>query len=142
MKKKKWLIPVAIIVAILVSIIACIGVLLHKGYDVSEGVYLESKDGSAIIVCERTPIKMSNRTNRDLFDSLEIGDKILVIHDGIAESYPARTGAYAIFKINDGVTGAIPPSVIEELMELGWIDSAENVEFEASSGEANNNVEN
>lgn len=142
MKKKKWAIPIASIITILVLIIACVGILLHKGYDISEGVYLESKDGSAIIVCERTPIIMSNRTNRDLFDTLKIGDKILVIHDGIAESYPARTGAYAIFKINDGVTGAIPPSVIEELIELGWIDSAEDVEFGLSSGEANNNVEN
>lgn len=142
MKKEKWLIPVAIIVAILVLIIACVSILLHKGYDVSEGLYLESKDGSAIIVCERTPIIMSNRTNRDLFDTLEIGDKILIIHDGIAESYPARTGAYAIFKINNGVTGAIPPSVIEELIELGWIDSAEDVEFGAPSGEANSNAEN
>lgn len=142
MKKKKWAIPIVSIIAILVLIIACIGILLYKGYDVSEGVYLESKDGSAIIICERTPIIMSNRTNRDLFDTLEIGDKILVVHDGIAESYPAGTGAYAIFKINDGVTGAIPPSVIEELIELGWIDSAKDVEFGSPSGETNNNVEN
>lgn len=139
MKKKKWAIPIMSIIAFLVLIIACIGILLHKGYDVSEGVYLESKDGSAIIVCERTPIKMSNRTNRDLFDTLEIGDKILVVHDGIAESYPARTGAYAVFKINDGVTGAIPPSVIEELIELGWIDSAEDVEFGSPTGESSAN---
>ena len=139
MKKKKWLIPVATIVAVLVLVITCVGVLISKGYDMSEGVYLETKDGSAIIVCERTPIKMSNRTNRDLFDNLEIGDKILVIHDGIAESYPARTGAYIVFKRNDGVTGAIPPSVIEELIELGWIDSAEDVEFNSPSGESSEN---
>lgn len=142
MKKKKWVIPIVSIITILVLIIACIGLLLHKGYDVSEGVYLESKDGSAIIVCERTPVKMSNRTNRDLFDNLEMGDKILIIHDGIAESLPASTGAYAVFKRNNGITGAIPPSVIEEMIEFGWIDSAEDVEFGASSGEANINAEN
>ena len=66
----------------------------------------------------------------------------MVVHDGIAESYPAGTGAYAVFKVNDGVTGAIPPSVIEEMIELGWIDSEEDVELGLSSGEANNNVEN
>ena len=137
--KKKWIIPVATIVAILVLAITWVGVLISKGYDVSEGVYLETKDGSAIIVCKRTPIKMSNRTNQDLFDNLEIGEKILVIHDGIAESYPARTGAYAVFKRNDGVTGAIPPSVIEEMIALGWIDSAKDVEFDLPSGESSEN---
>ena len=139
MKKKKWLIPVGIISAILVLIIICVGVFISKGFGVSEGIYLETKDGSAIIVCKRTPIAMSNRTNLDLFDNLEIGDKILVIHDGIAESYPARTGAYAVFKRNDGVTGAIPPSVIEEMIELGWIDSAKDVEFDSPSGESSEN---
>lgn len=62
MKKKKWLIPLAIIAAILVLVTAGVGVLIYKGYDVSTGVYLESKDGAAILICEKTPIKMSNRT--------------------------------------------------------------------------------
>lgn len=139
MKKKKWLIPVATIIAILVLIIICVVVFVSKGFDISEGVYLETKDGSAIIVCERTPVKMSNRTNRDLFDNLEVGDKILIIHDGIAESLPASTGAYAVFKRNNGVTGAIPPSVIEEMIKLGWIDSAEDVEFGSPTGESSAN---
>ena len=136
---KKWLIPIVSIVAILILVTICLGVFISKGFGVSEGIYLESKDGSSIIVCKRTPIVMSNRTNRNLFDNLEIGDKILIIHDGIAESYPAGTGAYAVFKRNDGVTGEIPPSVIEELIELGWIDSAEDVEFISSSGESSEN---
>jgi len=139
MKKKKWLIPVVTIIAIFALIIIYVCVLIGKGFDVSEGVYLEAKDGSAIIVCDRTPIKMSNRSNRNLFDKLEIGNKILVIHDGIAESYPARTGAYAVFKRNDGVTGAIPLSVIEEMIKLGWIESAEDAEFSSSSGNASEN---
>lgn len=139
MKKKKWLFPIETIIAILVLVTICLGEFISSGFGVSEGIYLESKDGSSIIVCKRTPIVMSNRTNRDLFDNLEIGDKILIIHDGIAESYPARTGAYAVFKRSDGITGAIPPSVIEELIELGWIDSAEDVEFGYPTGESFSN---
>lgn len=142
MKKKKWLISLSIIVAVLILVTASAGILIYKGYDVSTGVYLESKDGAAILICEKTPIKMSNRTERELFDSLNIGDKILVFHDGIAESYPARTGAYAVFKINNGTTGAIPPSVVDELIELGWIETAEDVEVESPSGESVNDVEN
>lgn len=140
MKKKKWIIPVVTIIAVIVLIIICVVVFISKGFDISEGVYLKAKDGSDIIVCERTPIVMSNRTNSsDLFDNLETGDKILIVHDGIAESYPARTGAYAVFKRNNGVTGAIPQSVIEELLELGWIDSAEDVENNSSTGESSEN---
>ena len=138
MKKKKWLIPLAIVVVVLVMVTAGAGILIYKGYDVSTGVYLESKDGAAILICEKTPIQMSNRTERELFDSLNIGDKILVFHDGIAESYPAGTGVYAVFKINDGTTGAIPSSVLDELIELGWIENAEDVEAESPSGESAN----
>ena len=139
MKKKKCLMPVVIILVVLVLGITCLGVLISKGYGISEGVYLETKDGSAVIVCERTPIVMSNKTNRDLFDNLEIGDKILIINDGIAESLPAGTGVYAVLKVNDGVTGVIPPSVIEEMIYLGWIDSAEDVEFDTPVGMPSNN---
>ena len=124
---------------IFVFAIICTGVLIGKGYGVSNGIYLEAKDGSSIIVCQRTPIIMSNRTNRDLFDNLETGNKIFIIHDGIAESYPARTGVYAIFKSINGTTGSIPPSVIEELIGLGWIDSAEDVTFNYSLGEISPN---
>lgn len=106
------------------------GALIYKGYDVSTGVYLESKDGAAILICKKTPIKMSNRMERDLFDNLDIGDKILVINDGITESYPARTGFYAVFKINDGTTGTIPSSVVAELIELGWIENEEDLDLE------------
>lgn len=135
MKKQKWLIPVVTIVAVLVVVIIGVRVLVYNGYDASTGIYLESKDGGAILICEKTPIQMSNRTERDMFDNLNVGDKILVIHDGIAESYPARTGAYAVFKINDGNTGAIPPSVVDELVELGWLEIKEDVELELPSGE-------
>lgn len=114
------------------------GILIYKGYDVSMGVYLESKDGRAILICERTPIIMSNRTERELFDSLNIGDKILVFHDSIAESLPARTGVYAVFEMNDGVTGELPPSVIDELIALGLIETAEDVKIESPSGEVGN----
>ncbi len=97
MKKKKLLIFVGIIVGIFVLIVAGIGIMVGKGYGISVGRYLEAKDGTAMFVRDNSPIQMSNRTDKDLFDKLDIGDKVLVIHDGIAESYPGRTGVYAIF---------------------------------------------
>lgn len=125
MKNKKWLIPVAIIVAILVLVIAGGGTMVAKGYGISTGLYLEAKDGQALFILDNSPIEMSNRTDRDLFDNLDIGDKILVIHDGIAESYPAQTGVYAVFKIGNGTTEDIPQNVVNQLIELGWLETLE-----------------
>ena len=125
MKNKKWLISIAIIVAVLVSVIAGVGTMVNKGYGVSTGLYLEAKDGQSLFIRDNSPIEMSNRTGRDLFDNLDIGDKILVIHDGIAETYPGRTGAYAVFKLNDGTTGDIPQNVVQQLIDLGWLETEE-----------------
>ena len=111
----------------------------NKGFDASTGVYLEAKDGSANLISKRTPIVMSSNHNGDMFYGLEKGDRILVIHSGIIETYPSKTHVYAVFKITDGVTGAIPPSVIEELLELGWIDSAEDVHYDFESGDSSQN---
>ena len=125
MKKKIWLIPVAVIGALLIVFIAFAGIMINKGYGMSQGLYLEGKDGQAMLICENSPIVMSNRTNRELFDDLEVGDEILVIHDGINESYPGQTGAYTIIKLSDGDIANIPQIVIDQLVELGWLESAE-----------------
>ena len=130
MKKKKYLIPIVVIGVILILFIAGISRIVAKGYGVSTGRYLEAKNGTAMLVCDNSPIQMSNRTDKDLFNKLDIGDKILVIHDGIAESYPGKTGVYAVFKLSDGTTGDIPQTVVNELIDLGWLES----ETEEQSG--------
>ena len=130
MKKKKWLIPVAIFAAILILAVVGIGIMIAKGYGISTGRYLEAKNGSAIFVRDNSPIVMSNRTDRELFNKLDVGDKILVIHDGINETYPGGTGAYAVFKLRNGTTGDIPQMVVNELIELGWLDT----EIEINTG--------
>ena len=106
MKKKKWLIPIVAFALIVVLLFAFIIVVTNKGYGISQGRYLEAKDGQAMLILDNSPIEMSNRTDKKLYDKLDIGDEILVVHDGIAESYPGKTGVYAIFKLN-GQT--IPP---------------------------------
>ena len=107
------------------SVNAGIGTMVNKGYGVSTGLYLEVKDGQALFIRDNSPIEMSNRTERDLFDNLDIGDKVLVIHDGIAETYPGRTGVYVVFKLSDGTTGDIPQNVVQQLIDLGWLETEE-----------------
>ncbi len=125
MKKKKYLIPIVVIGVILILFIGGVSRIVAKGYGVSAGRYLEAKNGTAMLVLDNSPIQMSNRTDKDLFDKLDIGDKIIVIHDGIAESYPGKTGVYAVFKLSDGKTGDIPRTVVNELIDLGWLETEE-----------------
>ena len=123
--KKLLKITFGIISGIIILLAISVYILLNKGYGISVGRYLEAKNGKAMLVCEKSPISMHNRTKRDLVDDLDIGDKILVIHTGIAESYPAQTGVYAVFKISDGTTDDIPQKVVNELIELDWLELEE-----------------
>lgn len=123
---KKWLkITLGVISVIVILLVLSIYILINKGYGISVGRYLEAKGGKAMLIRENSPISMHNRTNYDLVSDLDTGDEILVIHTGIAESYPGQTGVYAVFKISDGTTNDIPKNVVDQLMELGWIESEE-----------------
>lgn len=77
--------------------------------------------GEDMFIDGNSPIIMSNRKDKEgLFSGLGTGDKILIFHDGIADTYPGRTGAYWCVKLEDGTQADIPEQVIEELTELGW----------------------
>lgn len=125
---KKTLIKIlCIILAIFLLITAVvvigIGVMTAKGYGITEGRCLITGTGSYMLIDENnSPIEMSNRNDKDLFSDLSSGDEILVIHDGIQESYPAGTGVYYCKKLSDGEPEDIPTSVIESLTELGWLE--------------------
>ena len=121
MKKTKWIIPMLFIGLILVLLITLVIVMIVNGLGFSQGRYLEANNGSEMIVVDNSPTVMLNRTNRDIFKNLDTGDKILVIHGATAESYPARTGAYAVIKLGDGSISDIPKTVIDSLTEIGWL---------------------
>lgn len=100
-----------------------IGFMAAKGYGITQGKCLITATGSYMLIDENnSPIEMNNRSEKDIFAGLSSGDEILVLHDGIQESYPAGTGVYYCKKLNDGTPKDIPPSVIERLTELGWLE--------------------
>ena len=119
--KKKVCIALAIVAAVVVLLCVTVGVISFRSLGISTGRFLRADHGAAMMVRDNSPISMSNQTNRDLFDGLETGDKILVLHDGIAESYPGQTGAYAVIRLKKGSISDIPQGVLESLRELGWI---------------------
>lgn len=125
--KKKLIIILCIILAVFLLVTATfvigMGVMTVKGYGITQGRCLITATGSYMLIDENnSPIEMSNRSEKDIFADLSSGDEILVLHDGIQESYPAGTGAYYCKKLNDGKPEDIPTSVIKSLTELGWLE--------------------
>ncbi len=126
-KKRKWLLPTCILLGVILLLVVAFfifaAVMNAKGYGMSVGRALYAKDGSCMLVVdENSPIRMSDRSDGgNLFDGISTGDKILVIHTGIAESYPAQTGAHWLMKIGEGDRDDIPEKIIEELTSMGWL---------------------
>ncbi|MBO5935281.1 MAG: hypothetical protein J6Q94_07305 [Clostridia bacterium] len=117
MKKK-----ILVIVSVIVCVVA-IGVFILAGKNISPSVgqYLRA-DNSDMIILDNSPIVMSTR-NDNMFEKHENGDKILVFHDGINESYPGSTGVYLSVKLADGHISDISETVLRQLYEMGWISS-------------------
>ena len=105
-------------------LLVCAGLLWYMvshSLDFSVGRCLVAENGSYMFIDGNSPIVMSNRKDKEgMFAGLETGDKILLLHDGIQESYPGGTGAYWYMKLEDGTQADIPEQVMEELAELGW----------------------
>ena len=96
--------------------------MTSKGYGFTQGKCLITAQGSYMLIDKNnSPIEMSNQSDKKLFADLSSGDEILVLHDGIQESYPARTSAYYCKKLSDGKAEDVPQSVIESLTEMGWL---------------------
>ncbi|MBQ8812930.1 MAG: hypothetical protein IJZ85_00310 [Lachnospiraceae bacterium] len=94
----------------------------YKGNGITVGRCLVADNGSYLLIAGDSPINMSARGgNTEMFDKMETGDKILVVHDGIAESYPGKTGVYFCMRLGDGSMDDIPQTVIDGLTELGWL---------------------
>ena len=140
--KKKILIPVCIVLSILI-IFSVSSVFLINRYSlsVSQGLYLSANDNTPMMIQMNSPIKLNNLTNNEnLFDKLSDGDEILVIHDGIQESYPGATGVYAVFKLTDGELSDIPENVLVSLSELGWYTIKDNSHETEETTKTENNL--
>ena len=141
MKRKYWIFT--ILLRVVISLCGCTSSLPTS---LSAGVCLVATDGNCLLVCGNSPIVLSNRTGRsDAFADLQTGEQLLVLHDGVEESYPARTGAYAVFRQGRGTVADVPQAVIDQLAQLGWTikDAAPSVrvlkdrEFSAAVAWAN-----
>lgn len=88
----------------------------------TEGRLLLAENGTALLVTEDgTPITLSVQAEgSDPWAGYHSGDRIRVTHDGVNETYPAQTGAYAWERLDEGTLEDIPEEALTALEELGW----------------------
>ena len=141
MKKKRWMIPVGIIAAFVLLCAVGLWYMASNTLGFSVGRCLIADNGSYMLIRDKSPIVMSNvKGNESLFSDLETGDKILVLHNGIDESYPGRTGAYWCMKLDDGTEADISQEVLSTLSEMGYLNTEGG--SEPSNGTEDNLTEN
>ncbi len=120
--KKKIIITVAVICAVFVLGISVGAMIMNSNIGISTGHVLISENGTCFLIKGNSPVRLSDYSeNNDALPELKTGDKVLVIHDGIAESYPASTLCRFCIKTGNGNLSDIPEEVISSMTELGWI---------------------
>ncbi len=122
MKPKKWLIPVCAIAGVLLLCAAIYWYTAAHMLSFSAGRFLTMDNGAYMMVVDQYgPIRLSAAGGRDgVFDGLENGDKVLVLHSLILETYPAQTRIYGIFKLSGGTINDIPEDTLKSLADLDW----------------------
>ncbi len=101
MKKKHLFLPLCIVGGALLFCVAaaCVfgALFFAKGYGVSVGK-LRLEEGAAYLQTDETTLSLSDGTrDKNLFSDLRSGDKIVLLHGALRETYPVQTdGFYAL----------------------------------------------
>lgn len=126
MKRFKWLLPIGILAFFLALSVTAVTVgtalLQSGGKSLSVGRYLETAGAGHMLILDNAPVSASSRPeDRDLFAGLSSGDKVLVIHDGIRQSYPGQTSVWYCLRLEEGSPEDIPQDILRSLQDLGWL---------------------
>ena len=109
MKRRKWIQAICIAVGIIALLMAAAAVTSMMGYGVSVGK-LYFTESSTYLIDGTTSIIVSDQSRKcNLFDGYANGDEIILVHDGVEETFPARTGGFMAFRISKG-DGTYKPS--------------------------------
>lgn len=141
--KRKWLLPLCITAGVLLlcaaAVLIAVGVITEKGFSVTPGrLYLE-EDQVWLIEDSGGAVSLSDRTKtKDLFQNSVSGDRVLVLHDWMLETYPAQTGAYMLWCLEEGDGSYRPEDAVLGRVDIGWhdrgtylLDTMTDYEFEA-----------
>ncbi len=116
-----------IILAIAVTAAAMFFVFFSGNIGISFGYFLDTNGGAMLITKDGSPISLNSSDDEDFYDfaGIKDGEKLLVFHDGINETYPASTHAHYIIPLGGASPDNIPKSTIISLTGLGWLDAEE-----------------
>lgn len=104
-------------------LLAAAGWWVKTGKSVLTGRHLLANNGVHIVVtADGTPVVLGDRSpSGALFDGLSDGDRVLVVCSGIAETYPAQSGAYWVLRLGGGAREDIPADTLRQLAGLHWL---------------------
>ncbi len=120
----------------IVAVIAFGAILSAKGFGISTGLLYFADNGTYLIDSDDMAMKVSDCTDdKDLFEGYQNGDKVILFHDGVNETYPAQTGGYRIIRLSKG-DGTYKPAdevlgIVQTLGDDGEVLSAQKVDFDA-----------
>ncbi len=134
MKKKKLILPVGIILAIIFLFTASVfifsAVISEQGYGLSRGIIYLSDYGNYIIDNNMAMRVSDCSDDAKLFNGYSNGDKVILFHDGIEDSYPAQTGGYYLLRLSKGDGTYKPADEILGIVQTE-IPAAQKIPFEA-----------
>lgn len=115
--KKKWMISVGVLILALLVF----GVMTVKNLSFRVGTCIKTENGGCMLLMGDSPVALSGKTAFARFEEYRTGDRLLVLHDGILETYPGRTRAYLTLRLHKGDVAAIPQEVRNALTQMGWM---------------------
>ncbi|MCM1542506.1 MAG: hypothetical protein NC121_14775 [Blautia sp.] len=89
------------------------------------GRYLRAKQADLIITEGGEPIELHSAAETISFEGINDGDEIRVYMGAVMETWPGQADVYAVEKLSDGGIADIPPKLLEQLTEFGWLEGAE-----------------
>ena len=118
--KKKLLIAIPLFLVFAVVIL--FAVALSGGRSLTEGVILETESGTKYFVDTKTSTPIIMKPINDIvekqIDGVRDGYGVLLLHDGVEETYPARTGAYILIDLKKAVELSRYDELISQLKDM------------------------
>ena len=138
MKKRKWILSVSIvggvIVLCIVAVFAFGAILSAQGYGISAGRLYFADNGTYLIDSDNMAMRVSDCSkDAELFKGYQNGDKVILFHDGVNETYPAQTGGYYIIRTSKGDGTYKPADEVLGIVSFGddgHLLAAQPVDFE------------
>ena len=109
-----------LVLAIVLAVSLLCGCVANKLDFWVEGICLVSDNGFVLLIVKDEPIVLHDRTDGGLFGGIQTGDRIRVLHDGIAESFPANAGVYRVEHLGKGSLAEVSPQLLNTLRDMGW----------------------